>query len=1092
MLLIPVLLNAQPTDSLVVAKLVDSLVLASRNLSNAREFDKAMDLNIRAENLALEMLGRVSVSYGKASFNHGRIYNLKADYQNAEKWYIISREIQELTIGKMHPDYASTLNNLGVLYLKIGLKEKVEPFYLEAMSIREKIFGVEHPDFISSINNLAIYYKDIGKPEQAEPLYLKAMSLREKVLGVEHPDYATSLANLAVLYLETGRYELAEPKLKQATSIWKRALGEKHPFYVSGLNNLAVLYMETGRYELAEPIYLESKGIYEKAEAKGDPNYAECLNNFANLHWKLGNYSKVEPNYKAALANIEVGLGKEHPDFLRYLNNLAIYYTAIGDYEKAESVYLEVINIREKSLGREHLDIASSLGNLAILYDNNKQSDKALPLALEAKNILEKNGDLSSAIYTMQLVNLALFYLKSGELKKAESLAVKAAQIYETTVGKLHPDYANCLHKLAKIKRSLGQPGSAEKLFDEALAIYAKSLGKATADYTECLYDLVSLHQSTGQYEKAWQLGVELSNLSKTVLLRGVYFMPELELSKFQGLFSKNELQLLSLVPTDESSAAGIVGACYDNSLFNKGFLLQAVSQVRRLALADTSLAANTDLLKSYQRRLAAEYAKPASERQGLKDLETMANDLEKSLTRQVANQGLSMQQVTWQQVQSKLKLGEVAIEFVNYQISNKSQPDSTMYAALLLKPGMAQPAFLPLISAKSLDSIMASNGQRKADYVNSLYAVAERGAKPIGKPEKTLFEMLWQPLEAMLNTSGAATSRGGRTTVYFSPVGLLHRLNLAAIPVNEDEILGDRYRLIELGSTRQLALPNIAPFANKDALFFGGIQYDVDGLALNIERDPDEAYDAKRGQVSTEDIDPSLRGNTWSYLKWTVQEVDGISAILTDNDYSSSVLKGNDATETAFKQLGVVGTSPKVLHVSTHGYFFPDPAPQPSIGEAGAGRALGAEHETVFKTSELPMIRSGLIMAGANYAWENGRPMSPGMDDGILTAYEISQMNLSNTELVVLSACETGLGDIQGNEGVYGLQRAFKIAGAKYLVMSLWQVPDFQTQELMTTFYTKWLKNKMPLPDAFHAAQKDMKDKYQNPFFWAGFVLVE
>jgi CHAT domain-containing protein len=136
-------------------------------------------------------------------------------------------------------------------------------------------------------------------------------------------------------------------------------------------------------------------------------------------------------------------------------------------------------------------------------------------------------------------------------------------------------------------------------------------------------------------------------------------------------------------------------------------------------------------------------------------------------------------------------------------------------------------------------------------------------------------------------------------------------------------------------------------------------------------------------------------------------------------------------------------------------------------------------------------MLRSGLIMAGGNAAWQ-GKQTLEGREDGILTAYEISQMNLSNTELVVLSACETGLGDIQDNEGVYGLQRAFKIAGAKYLIMSLWQVPDKQTSLLMTTFYKKWLVEKMTIPDAFHAAQKELREIGLDPYQWAGFVLVE
>lgn len=137
-------------------------------------------------------------------------------------------------------------------------------------------------------------------------------------------------------------------------------------------------------------------------------------------------------------------------------------------------------------------------------------------------------------------------------------------------------------------------------------------------------------------------------------------------------------------------------------------------------------------------------------------------------------------------------------------------------------------------------------------------------------------------------------------------------------------------------------------------------------------------------------------------------------------------------------------------------------------------------------------MIRSGLLLAGANYAWKNGRPISPGADDGILTAYEIAQLDLSQTELVVLSACETGLGDIRGDEGVYGLQRAFKLAGVKYVLMSLWQVPDFQTQELMAAFYYHFLEEKMDIPAALRAAQAELRSRYPDPFTWAGFVLLE
>jgi len=230
---------------------------------------------------------------------------------------------------------------------------------------------------------------------------------------------------------------------------------------------------------------------------------------------------------------------------------------------------------------------------------------------------------------------------------------------------------------------------------------------------------------------------------------------------------------------------------------------------------------------------------------------------------------------------------------------------------------------------------------------------------------------------------------------------------------------------------------------------------------------------------LSFTETDSTLRGGTWRELKHAEQETANIAAVLQKAGILAAIKTGYDATEEDFKKLGNGGPAPRLLHISTHGYFFPDPVADPqSNGPA-------------FKSSNYPMIRSGLILAGANHAWKTGRPLG-NREDGILTAYEISQMDLRNTELVVLSACETGLGHIEGNEGVYGLQRAFKIAGVKTIVMSLWQVPDYQTQELMTVFYQKWLLGKMPVRQALQAAQKEMRDKGYEPYYWAGFVVVE
>ena len=552
--------------------------------------------------------------------------------------------------------------------------------------------------------------------------------------------------------------------------------------------------------------------------------------------------------------------------------------------------------------------------------------------------------------------------------------------------------------------------------------------------------------------------------------------------------------------------------------IFGRLDLLSSAVRLNNLAKSVPEAEETSQRLKGYRRRLTAEYAKPFGERKNVDELEEKANAAEKELARMVAGYTEANRQVNWQEVQSTLKPREVAIEFIHFRLNFPKKTDSTMYAALVLLPGNEPPKFIPLFEEKQLEALLKNSGGRRSDYVNNLYSTAKTG-------QKTLYELVWQPLEKVLNPAPSAVHRppSAVKTVYFSPSGLLHRINLAAIPTSEQENLADRFRFVELGSTRSLAegtkagqlatspsFTNVGRVSNPadvktgsgEALLWGGIQYDMDSTAIgaaNANLKTDLAR--TRGDLGFEQTDSTSRlasqsagggrGGSWEYLPWTEKEINAIAPILTAAGVKPTIQKGFAATEEAFKTIGSNGSgvkkpSPRILHIATHGYFFPD------TKTADGGRKAADGSEPVFKMSDHPMIRSGLLLAGSNQAWKTGKPLRPDVEDGVLTAYEISQMDLSNTELVVLSACETGLGDIQGNEGVYGLQRAFKIAGAKYLIMSLWQVPDFQTQELMTVFYQKWLTAKMPLPEAFRAAQQAMREKYEHPYFWAGFVLVE
>ncbi|MEZ4961419.1 MAG: CHAT domain-containing protein [Saprospiraceae bacterium] len=544
-----------------------------------------------------------------------------------------------------------------------------------------------------------------------------------------------------------------------------------------------------------------------------------------------------------------------------------------------------------------------------------------------------------------------------------------------------------------------------------------------------------------------------------------------------------HQSQILAFALQLSSESHPLIQTCYDNTLFYKGFLLNAANQTKHLALSDSTATEKFNLLKSYRRRLANEYAKPIAERDSTKvaDLEEKANTLEKDLARTVAGYGEAMRQVKWDEVQAALKPDEAAIEFTHFQYWDKKATDSTLYAALVLRPKWEQPRMVYLCEQRQLDSLLS--GVDATAAVQNLYAL--RGIEPGGKaPSAGLYRLLWQPLDSLLD---------GVKTVHFSASGSLHRIAFNAIPApmaplkggTDMGVLADRYQLNQLFSTRSLVVPSVAPTAaNTTATLFGGINYEP--ISTTLDSVAADSTTIAYTPLSTSLLNPNRghRGEGWRYLPGTKQEVERLSQLLEKQHIGTVAFTDTTATEEHFKSLGVGSPSPTILHIATHGFFFPDPAQRKE-------RSMDFGGNTSIPLSEHPLMRSGLVLAGANQAWKEGKPF-PGREDGILTAYEIAQVNLTGTKLAVLSACETGLGDIQGTEGVMGLQRAFKMAGVEKLIVSLWPVKDKESVVFMDLFYTKWLKEGKEIREAFYETQQWMRERYKDPFVWAGFVLVE
>ena len=287
----------------------------------------------------------------------------------------------------------------------------------------------------------------------------------------------------------------------------------------------------------------------------------------------------------------------------------------------------------------------------------------------------------------------------------------------------------------------------------------------------------------------------------------------------------------------------------------------------------------------------------------------------------------------------------------------------------------------------------------------------------------------------------------------------MLGRVNMYSIPLIPPQS--------KKGPQPDISAPAVTTVVPKKKVGFvlGGINYDLDSAR--------SGSGAKLTTRSYTFDDDSTRSG-FSYLEGTYTETQKIVSYLAGKKFTVNYLSGKQASEEQFKKME--SSKPFFIHIATHGFYLPE--------SKGNSTSL-----LVAAKSENPLLRSGLILAGGNKAWL-GKPIANGKEDGILNSFEISNMDLRQTKFVVLSACETGLGDIKGSEGVFGLQRAFKLAGVEYIVNSLWQVPDEQTSELMQTLYFHWSKG-VPFEEAFFRAQKALKAKYE-PYYWAAFQLVK
>lgn len=887
-------------------------------------------------------------------------------------------------------------------------------------------FGDTSLVYLASLTSLCLVYNKNKMYLEAIECNMKSLDFIKKCAECPVSEYESTLTSIALNYVELGEFNKAVRYWNQLINYYELTDNLNNQNYYLAKNKLGETYRIMGLYDKSLPWFQEALNI-KTLLGDNHVNYGTVLNNFAQLYQEMGIYDKALAYYQEDAKIILNNYGKNDPNYAICLNNVSTCYRAMGDYNLALNNILEAIEITKSNYGTNHPDYLIRSLNLASIYQVIGQNDTALKIYKEVLNNFELLTPKSYLLHSEILNNIGLIYYYQGEFYVALTNIEQSLANISKTIGKQHPQYGFCLSNLA------------------------------------------GLYQKIGDYDKVLPLIQEAIENTYFQINQNFSFLSEKEKEQFYSTVSYNFNAWQSFFNRFSIKKPEIGANSYDLELANKGLILQAGIQMRNVILnsGDQKVLELFDEWTGCKNILAKEYSKPILQRRSdFNEIEEKANSMEAELTKISSSFTIIKKTGTakYQEIQANLGPNDVAIEFSSFRYRNNTEwTDSSLYVANILRKNDPYPYTVYLCERNQLDSLLERKINKESSLINKIYS------------DKRIYELIWKPIESYLKKDDR---------IYFSPSGLLNQISLSAIATTDSTYISDEYLFNQMNTTGILTFKDKIDKPVKDIAIFGGIDFDAsDEHIASIAKDIILNEDIVSRSLYTQD---STRSGKWTYLNGTLDEAQRIDKMAKSKNIESKLFSGAQAIEEQFKSLSG-NSSPSVIHIATHGFFFPDPKIDKKKLEM-----MSFQQDNRFTLADNPMNRSGLLFAGSNKAW-SGEEVTTDREDGILTAYEVSNLSLFNTELVVLSACETGLGDIKGSEGVYGLQRAFKQAGVRYLMMSLWKVPDNATKEFMTTFYTEYLNNQKPIREAFNKTQSKMKEKYRNePYKWGGFVLME
>lgn len=880
---------------------------------------------------------------------------------------------------------------------------------------------------------------------------------------------ATPLYELAEIYKFTGRYNASERIHREALAIREALLPPDHPDIAQSLSALAHLIRQLSRYDEAAALFERSISLYEKSLGPDHPDTALALTRLGVLHERIADYDRAESLYRRALAIQEAALGQPHPELAITLSYLAELHRATARYEESEALHERALAMRRELYGEEHIDIATTLNNLAGLH----RAIKAYP--------------------------------------EAEALYMQALAMREKLHGPSHPNVASSLNGLAKLYERRKEYDTALDYYLRCLEIREQGFGLNHPKVSKTLNNLAQLHVKRQELDKALEAFLRAQNIQgDTAEMIMGFASKELKQSYLEA-HQKSLFRYLSFLVEFFPDDAGAVRQGMEVWLQRKGLLLDSerllqealvrmetpearalfdrLEEIRKEYTAKVLAGPDEGALEAHQRVLAELEAARA---RAIEELSKLSLKFARDLNRRRADLAA---------IAAALPPEAVLVDFALYERRRYAtrQWDGPHYLAFVLAGdettgkdgGVDRPAPSPVLvdlgPAAPIEN--AATSMRKA--------IQAGDATQATAQARVLHDLLWAPLTAKVPALRATSS------VYLSPDGALSFVPFEVFRTPRERWLIEDLVFHYLAAPRDLLAydaeeDDIAPESMGPALLLGAPDFDADptahggdapatpaGEALSSREPHTPSSAAMRALVTRA---PDLREMRFAPLPATREEVHTIARLL-ESEHVRVYTNGKAVEEVLYGD-----QPPLLIHLATHGFFLRDDATS-AAGDPDETEEPPATPAPLLMSPTSPMsplLRSGLALAGANHALDQdagGR--------GLLVAEKVLSLPIYGTEIVVLSACSTGMGEVHAGQGVYGLRRAFQQAGARSLVMSLWNVADHETMELMVEFYTNVFTKEMPRADALRQAALTVRQRVMkrtgmdNPALWGAFVFL-